>query len=78
MVQLKAQELEHRECVERLKGQVARSPLPPVLSPSSLLLAEGMAFIHQIFGWLPCAGCIALSKGPQRPALVRLTLCEVG
>ncbi|OWK13108.1 CCHCR1 [Cervus elaphus hippelaphus] len=29
MVQLKAQELEHRECVERLKGQVAWSPLPP-------------------------------------------------
>ena len=78
MVQLKAQELEHRECVERLKGQVAWSPLPPVLSPGSLLLAEGMVFIHQILGWLPCAGCTALSKGPQRPALMRLTLREVG
>lgn len=74
MVQLKAQELEHRECVERLKGQVAWIPLPPVLSPSSLLLVEGMAFIQQILGGLPCAGCTALSKGLQRTALVRLTL----
>lgn len=33
MVQLKAQELEHRGCVEQLKGQVAWYPLSPRLLP---------------------------------------------
>ena len=50
MVQLKAQELEHRECVEQLKGQVAWHPLSPCSPPALCSLQEGWHLFTKYLG----------------------------